>query len=122
MGFKSVVNSNYCSGILPYVKFKWNQNFQARGYLSTAVRVGMSTRIHIEIDEAGGMIRIKPAKPDTIRDSVALGSGRARGFAMAKKALSLMGTEERIYLQLRDDGWYYGNYKEPNEYLLLTHG
>ncbi|GDX06324.1 hypothetical protein [Buttiauxella sp. A111] len=121
MGFTNVVTPDWERGRAPYVRFKWNANGGVRGYLSNRVEVE-TDRFFLELDEEKGLIRVKGAPGDEMKLSLALGKGRSRGFAIGKPAMRRIDTEERIYLRKDSDGWYYGSYREPNEYLLFTHG
>lgn len=110
MAFKSAVTPDYLRGQIPYVKFKYLNAGGVRGYLSK--QVDIEGRLYVELDHDTGRIRLKQAPPDDLAHSFAMGKARARGFAIGKPAMKEIGTEERIYLELAADGWYYGSYKD----------
>lgn len=110
MAFETIVTPGMHASRTPYVKFKWGLS-GVRGYLSAQVRTG-ANRIFIEIDKETKQIRIKGAPDGARGDSLSMGGGRSRGFAMSKAAMIEMDNEDRIPLTQSVDGWWYGTYKK----------
>lgn len=113
MAFVNVVTPDWERGRIPYVRLAYTQGGGVRGYLSSQVAIE-SDRFFLELDEEAGLIRVKSAPEGETKKSLALGRGRARGFAIGKAAMRRIDTTERIYLKLESDGWYYGSYKDPD--------
>lgn len=108
MAFETVVNNHMTKGRVPFIKLRWTPGGNVRGYISKEV-VMDAGRFYFEIDKDSRQIRVKSAPDGKPGDSISTG-GHGRNFAISKIAMREIDTEERIFLELGGDGWWYGGY------------
>ena len=112
MAFKKITSVSRDMGITKYIKFRWTTTGQGRAYISAAVPLGDATHIYMEFDEDKKIIRLRPAKDG--EGCIKLTGASYRACAIPKAAMREIDNTERLILDLRDDGFYYGNYAKNN--------
>lgn len=110
MAFETVVNNHMTKGRVPFIKLKWTVSGNVRGYISKEVILDAG-RFYFELDKETKQIRVKSAPGGKRGDSISTG-GEGRNFALSKLAMREIDTEERIFLEPGDDGWWYGSYEK----------
>ena len=108
MAFETVVNNHMTKGRVPFIRMKWTLSGNVRGYISKEVVLDAG-RFYFELDKETKQIRVKSAPDGKRGDSISTG-GSGRNFALSKVAMREIDTEERIFLEPGDDGWWYGSY------------